>query len=912
MTQLDRFITATTLKTEHLVEPLGVESRQPRFRWLLEADERGQVQSAYQVLVASTPEILAEDRGDKWDSGRVESDDSVEVVYAGAALASRERSHWKVRVWDRDGREGAYSEPSWFEMGLLDQGEWQGGWIAGAARVSSPLLRREFAVDAPVARARVYVSGVGLYELSLNGAKVGDRVLEPATTYYDNELEIELGTRVLYSTYDVTEQVRQGDNSLGLMLGHGWYSGEADAPLRDAFGDRPCAILQLEVELQDGRQIRVVTDDSWTTSAGPITYNDLSHGEIYDARLEQPGWNAPGFDAAAWTVAEPVTGPRGRLVATTLPPERVTASLPPVETIIPREAYLERSYVYDFGQHFTGWVRIAVSGPAGAKVTLKYGGRMYSDSDTVDNRANESGHAFNSAHQIDTYILKGDGLEIWEPRFTWHGFRYVEVTDSERTPSIEWIEGRLVHSDVEQTGEFSSSNALLDRVHENMRWTFLGSFHGIPQDAAERAERVGWLGDPTFVAEDTIYNYDMTAFWEKWMEDIRDSQAPDGGLPVIAPLHSRMMGTTYTQWPSWHSTYPILPWFMYLYYGDRRVLESHYPQFKKLVAWLGEVAEDDLIPFEECGDHMEPQTNGYTQWISKNTRSGLTATAYYYAQLDVLAKIAEVLGETGDAASYAAAATKVRDAFNRRYLDTATGQYDTGSQTSNALPLFLGMVPEEHVAAVVANLVHDIVHVHDDHVSTGCIGTDAVVQVLPKYGHADLLYKLVTQTTYPSLGHQVTMGATAVGEVYECSPWTSQNMKLLCNWDKFMHRDLAGIQPTSPGYRTALIAPRPAGDLREVTASQLTVRGRISVHWVRARRWYELRVSVPAGIDAQIVYPLDDPAHRITEGGTVVWESGAFVDGVAGLTGARLDGDTVVFDAGSGDYVFELQMDTKY
>lgn len=901
------------LKTEHLIEPLGIDTPRPRFRWLLESDERGQLQAAYQIQVASSLERLQSGQADRWDSGKVTSDNSVEVLYDGSDLASGERDYWRVRVWDRHGNATAYSDPSFFEMGLRKASDWQGQWIAAKQGISSPLFRREFTVDAPVRRARVYISGLGYYELSINGRKIGDRVLDPASTYYHNDKPFKLGSRVLYATYDVTSALQSGANAVGVMLGHGWYSGERDAPVRTLYGDRPRLMFQLNVELTDGHRFTVVSDEGWKTSAGPITYNDLANGETYDARLEQRGWDIPGFNESSWERVSRVQAPSGALTAETLP-EKVIETRPAVRILAPKEpAGFENAYVYDFGQNFSGWVRIAVSGPRDAQIALRYGADLYVEDDTLDARSGGAAGYFN-ARQGDAYTLKGEGMEVWEPRFTLHGFRYVEVRGFSDRP-IPKVEGRFVRSAVDSTGTFSSSNELLNQIHHNIQWTFMSSLQGIPHDAADRAERFSWLGDPGFVAEDYIQNYDMVGFWEKWLDDIQDSQKENGDVPLIAPLHERVYDH-YEKWTAWQSTYPLLVWYLYQYYGDQAVVQKHFAGLKKLVDYMGATATDHIVSLG-LGDHMEPQEDGYSSEMSMHTPAAVTSTAYYYYSAALVARMADVLGQSADARRYTVLAQAIKQAFNRRFFNPDTHQYATGSQAANALAIYLDLAPPDQVPAVLRNLTDDIAYKHNYHVSTGIIGSNAVVQTLPEHGEGALMYRLATQTAYPSLGYQVTKGATTLCETYECGAWLSKNMKMFGSLDKFFYRDLAGIRVTRAGYRKVLIKPQPVGDLRTVTASQQTVRGPVAVDWVKGngyfadwqagQRSFALNVSIPAGMQADIAVPtLGWVNVHVTESGNPVWTSNAYVPGTPGLTSAQADGDAITFHTGSGSYHFVL------
>jgi alpha-L-rhamnosidase len=902
------------LKCEHLTNPLGIEAVQPRLSWVLESGQRGQAQTAYQILVASSQEKLGANNGDKWDSGKIASDNSVEVSYPGNTLVSTERCYWKVRVWDKDGRSGAYSEASFFEMGLLRQSDWHGKWIGSKKGISSPLLRKEFRLEKTVKRARVYISGLGYHELYINGSRVGDYVLEPASTYYTNDQAFKLSSRVLYLGYDVTDLLRAGPNVIGVMLGNGWYSAEADVasepPGRASYSDRPGLILQMNMDFADARSISLNTDENWTAASGPISYNDLSHGETYDARLEQPGWNKPGFDDTHWEKALLVKPPGGTLVAEVLPPARVVETLKPVRMLTTKIPYNDgTNVVYDFGQNFSGWARIRISGPRGAKLTLKYGARIYPEDDTLDARSNLW---YDSARQTDTYILKGEGTEEWEPRFTLHGFRYVEVQGFRHPPSLKNIEGRVVRTTVESSGTFACSNDLINKIHHNIQWTFMSSFQGIPQDAADRSERVAWLGDTSFVAEDYIYNYDMAAFWEKWLNDIQDSQKGDGAVPVVSPMHWRSL---YLMWPPFVSTYAQQVWYLYQYYADTRVVQDHYDGLTKLVEFLGKNSTNYIIS-SGLGDHMEPQDNGYSRALPIHTPAALTSTAYYYYDSWILSQLAAVLGKADDAKRYSVLAQNIKEAFNREFFDKVSNQYATGSQTSNALPLYLRMVPEENVKAVMKNLIDDIVSKHQGHLSTGIIGSNALAQVLPRYGGAEVMYQIATQTTFPSLGYQISRDATTLCETYECNPWLSQNMKMLGSLEKFFYHDLAGIGLASPGFRRIVIKPQPVGDLRSVTATLRTVRGPIAVEWVRADTsgavfseayTLDLNISIPVGTEADISVPkLGLREVVITESDKTLWQASAYVPGVPGITSGVDNADSVTFHAGSGSYKFSL------
>ena len=917
-------ITPFDLQCEYAVNPVGIDTRRPRFSWLLRADGRGQNQSAYQILVASSEAHLAAGVGNRWNSGRVASSETAHVEYGGAALESNARCWWAVRVWDGDGNASGFSTPAVFSMGLLEAGDWQGGWIGAAdSSISAPLLRREFTLDRAVRRATIHMSGLGYGELYVNGAKAGQSVLDPGNTYYSNDQPFALGARVLYVSHDVTELLQPGANVFGVMLGHGWYSAEEDVPPspshRTPYGDRPRLLLQGIIEYEDGGQVSIVSDGEWKTAPGPITYNDFNNGERYDARLEKEGWDGPGYDDAGWQPAVAVDAPGGALVAQSMPPTRVTETLPAVAMTNPSEDV----YIFDLGQTITGWCRLRVRGPAGATVTLRHGTCLYADG-TLDARSNltnapeseeefrqgigRDGGVHHSARQTDRYTFRGDGVEVWEPRFTLHSFRYVELTGYPGAPALESVAGRVVHTAVGTGSRFRCSDELFNRIHSNVHWTLRGSFQSISQDAADRSERVAWLGDPGFIAEDYLYNFESASFWAKWLEDIADAQKEDGDVPVVAPLHWRRTMDPYLRWMDWVRTYPIFVWQVYRHYGDERVLARHYGSLKRMMAFYGALAEGHIMR-HGLGDHMEPQADGGSSFKPLHTPMALTSTAYYQHCVWILGQAARVLGEADDAERYSALAGAIREAFNREFLDEEASQYGGGSQTANAVGLHLDLVPTDRVEAVVANLVEDIRVRQNGHLTTGIIGTAALENALPRYGQAEVMAELMSQTTFPSWGEQIAKGATTVWESWDGDPEEelSLNMKMFCSTEVFFYRTLAGISLTSPGYRTIAISPSVVGGLTEVEAEVRTQSGPVAAAWQRDAGVFNMQVTVPVNTTAEVSVPkLGLGAVAVSEGGRPIWKEGMFRPGVAGIGAGEESGDTITFQVGSGAYNFRL------
>ncbi len=487
------------------------------------------------------------------------------------------------------------------------------------------------------------------------------------------------------------------------MLGNGWFSHDDDVPIawgkvlsRGPFADDPILRLQLNVTFTDGTSTSIVSDNTWKSTAGPITSNEICRGESYDARLEKTGWTSPDYDDSDWGKTVIAKSPSGAPVSQMLAPVKVMKTLKPVKI----SKLADGVYVYDFGQHFSGWSRLRVRGPKGAKVTLRHAGAL-------DDKGHLDIKSQRNVEQTDTYTLKGEGLEIWEPRFTLHGFRYVEMTGFPGTPAAENLEGRFVYNSVETCGSFECSNPLLNQIHHNACWTFMSSLQGIPQDAGDRPERVAWLGDTGFVCEDYLYNFDTAVFWAKWLDDIKDSQKTDGDIPVVSPLHWR--NPYRSRFPCWKSTYPVIAWYLYQYYGDERVLAEHYDGMKKLVAFFAAKTEGHILK-GGLGDHMEPdRPSGKSNFRPTRTPGDLTSTAYYYYDTLIVARAAAIIGKVDEAKHYHELAEQIKKAFIKEFFDEKTNQFATGSQTSNATALFLGLVPKGKEPAVLKNLVDDII-----------------------------------------------------------------------------------------------------------------------------------------------------------------------------------------------------------
>ncbi len=861
------------LRCEYLRNPLGVDTPRPRFFWALPWTGRDQKQTAFQILVAGAAETLAQNRGDIWDSGRVASESSGQIEYAGKALESGRTYFWKVRAWDRDGRAAPFSEPARFDTGLLNKGDWQGRWIGGGNQ-----LRRSFTLPSAVVRARVYVTALGYYELSLNGHRIGRRVLDPAYTTYP--------ARVLYSTYDVTALLQPGQNAIGAAIGGGWAT--LSLPAFAAYYPAPALLVQMNVEMADGKTMSVVTDGAWRVRQGPVVSDSVYDGEVYDARREVPGWDRSGFDDASWAPAKTVEGSGGARSAELMPAIQTQGELAARAMTNPAPGV----YVYDFGQNMSGWAKLSVRGPAGTRVRMRYSELVYEDGSL--NREN-----LRSARSEDVYLLRGGAAESYQPRFTYHGFRYVELTGYPGTPALDSVRAVLAYTSVETVGGFASSKPVLNDLQRIIVWSQRTNLFGIPTDCDQRDERQGWMADAQVTAEEAMDNFDMAAFYTNFIRDIRDAQAEDGAVPDTVPW--RFGGRPSD--PAWGTAFVELCWQMWRHYGDRRVLDDNYDALARYVSSLGRQAKDGLVGVVRYGD-----------WVPViHTPSDYVSALYYFHDVNQMAAIARVLGKTNDAAAYDALAQRLRSAILARYFDSATGNFANGTQTANAMALALGLAPKDKAGAVEWNLVNDIVYTHDTHLTTGFIGVKFLLPELTALGRSDVAYELATQTTYPSWGYMIRNGATTLWELWqrkEGPSMNSQDHPMFGSVGAWLYEAPGGIGIDSdePGYRRLRIAPQMVEDLRWAAASIETLRGTVSCSWKRGAGKVALDVVVPVGSGAKVVIPLapEMKSVSITESGRPVWQAGAYRGGVEGVRGASAVEGAVELSVASGSYSFEL------
>ena len=857
---------AGKLTTEYLHNPLGIDASRPGFSWRMESPRRGALQTAYQVQVATSEALLYSGKPDMWDSGRVVSRRSVAVPYDGKPLRSRTAYYWRVRLWDGGGA-GRFSMPGTFETALLDKNDWKARWLSVDCETVSPLLRREFSVTKPIARARAYVTGLGYYELYINGRKVGDRVLDPPRTDFPK--------RVCYSAYDVKDYLVKGRNCASAMLGHGWW------------GERPRFLLQIEIEYVDGSRQTVISDGDWRWAEGPIRENSLYHGETFDARLDPRGWDRPGFDDSAWKPVSAIDAPNVVLSAESIQPIEVVETLPARAITSPKPGI----WVVDFGQNFSGWCRLTVPAPIGTRVTLRHAEVLHGDG-TV-NQDN-----LRSARATDTCITRGVGAETYEPRFTYHGFRYVQIEGYPGRPAPKAIQGRVVCTALQPRGTFECSNGLLNQIQRSCWWGERTNFHSIPTDCPQRDERQGWMGDAWVSSLAMCYNFDMSAAYAKFLRDIADSQREDGAVPDTVP---QVWGNKPGD-PMWSAAYPMILWQTYVHTGDRRILAEHYQGARRSVEVLRREAQDYIV-----------SRNDYADWIAvEPTPKELVSTSAFCWLAGVIADMADVLGKGEDARAYRDLRASIAAAFNARFYNPETGSYGNSSQCSNALPLYLGIVPADKRDRVLKSLVESIEVKHNGHLSTGFVGTPFLLDTLVRVGRADLAYRIVSQPTYPGWGYMVNNGATTIWELWQLATGNAMNshnhpaLGFVSGW---FYRILAGLEPDPrrPGWERFTVRPHVLGDLSWARASVDTVRGRVESDWRLTESGIVLSVTVPANSAATVCVPTLGKKHCVVkESGSIVWKDGVFQPTVEGVRNARAKDGWIEFEVTSGNYVFEL------
>ncbi|WP_257668593.1 glycoside hydrolase family 78 protein [Parapedobacter tibetensis] len=896
------------LNVEYKTNPIGIAVQQPRLGWQLTHKQRNVKQIAYRILVANNEnELNKKHVGNVWDSGKVFSDQSIQIPYEGERLISAGMYYWKVMVWDNVTKDSAWSETGSWQMGLLDESDWLGAkWIAleelsedkvDALPASDkkdtwygnnqlPIFRKTFTIQKPVRRATWFISGLGHFEASINGRKIGDHFLDAGWVKYDKE--------ALYVTFDVTNNLNSGDNAIGVMLGNGFYF---IPPVKGRFRKQkvafgyPKMISRLLVEYQDGSTDNLVSDESWKTRSGPITFSSLYGGEDYDARLSQKGWDEPGFDDDGWLKPIVVTGPP-KINPQTTDPLKVFEQFE-AKTIAPTP---NGAWVYDLGQNASGIIELVVKGRQGDTVRI-YPGELLKDGE-VSQQATGAPYYFE-------YILNDEEEQRWQPRFTYYGFRYLQVQggvpvgqhNPAGKPTIISLKGLHTRNSATTVGDFVSSDTLFNQIHTLIDWAIRSNMASVFTDCPHR-EKLGWLEEVHLMGPSLKFRYDIPNLARKSVNDMMNSQLENGLVPEIAPEYVNFTwgGDMFRDSPEWGSSSIIVPWYLYRWYGDEEILRKAYPMMQRYVAYLQTKAENHILR-QGLGDWYDLGDD--PPGVSQLTPMGVTGTAIYYYDLTILAKIAKKLGDLEAEKAYAARAIDVRKAFNDTFFDERTKQYATGSQTANAMAVYMKLVAPEHKEAVVNHIISDI-RSRNNSFTSGDIGHRYLLRVLEKEGRSDIIFDMNSRDDVPGYGYQLAKGATALTESWQALPNVSNNHFMLGHLMEWFYSGLAGIRQSEDGvaFKEIEIFPNPVGDIRRAEASYESPYGLIRSAWEKDERRFKLSVTIPSNTTAKVYLPGSE-SSRVTESNKALGE--------AGIAAGNYKDERHVVEIGSGTYLFEVK-----
>lgn len=889
------------LKCELLENPEGIDAINPRLSWNLFSDQRNINQTAYQILVASTPKILSASEGDLWNSGKIFSNQSIHIPYNGTKLKSQMRCYWKVKVWSKKG-ESNWSEPAYWSVGLLNYKDWKGRWIGfdrafpwdkveKFSRLSARYFRKEFEAkeNTDIERATVYIIGLGLYELYINGKKIGDQVLAPAPTDYTKNVK--------YNTFDVTEHLQKGHNAIGTILGNGRYftMRQNYKPYKIKTFGFPKMLLNLVIEYSDGTKEVIKTDNSWKgTADGPIRSNNEYDGEEYDARKEMPGWNKTGFDDNNWLNVEYVQEPGGDYESQMNENMKVMHIIKPVSI-----TNLDKNrFILDFGQNMAGWIRMKVKGKRGTRVKLRFGESLRENVELFVANLRD-------AKATDIYTLTGDGEEIWEPSFVYHGFKFVEISGYPDKPDLKNFKACVVYDNIKTTGTFESSDSLINQIFKNAFWSVNSSYKGMPVDCPQRNERMPWLGDRAIGCYGESFLLDNSRLYLKWLDDIKNSQKADGSISDVAPPYFRYYSDNMT----WPGTYLFVTDMLYQQYGLIDPIEEHYPYMKK---WLMYMKDQYLVDFiltkDSYGDWCAPHKTieeGRGKSADVKRPSQLISTAYFYCYLQLMQKFADLSGNKLDMPEYQQLAKKVRIAFNNKFFNKDSAYYGSNSLTDNLLPLYFEMIPEESKRDVLENIRKIIMTENSGHLSTGLVGIQWLMRSLAENGMNDIGFRLATNTTYPSWGYMIENGATTIWELWNANTaapnMNSQNhVMLLGDLIIWYFENLAGIKSGNedPGFKKIILEPSFINNLDYVNASYTSIYGKIESNWSRKSESISWEVTIPANTAAEVHFPVNS-INQIYENNTPVNSS-------TGINSNIINKGKTILEIGSGTYHFTI------
>lgn len=840
------------LKCEFQAHPLGIDRPQPLLQWKIQDDRRGAAQSAYQVIVSGNAKLLKKGKGDIWDSGKQVSGQSVHVKFNGSALESSKDYYWKVRIWDQDGNMSKWSESATWGMGLLNPGDWQAKWIARAGKDSlrSVYMRTEVELkNKAVEKARVYVTGLGNYQFFINGKKVGSDLFTPGWTQYPKRVE--------YQVYDIKDYLQEGKNGVGAVLGNMWWSSGLGWKGGARYSRGPLKLLaQIQIDYSDGSKDIFISDESWKWHNSPIVSDHIYHGEVYDSNLEEQGWSSPGFDDSAWAAVKP-DDYGGLLSGPEAPALREQMQVIPVAINEP----VDGEYVFDFGQNIVGWAKLHIKGDKGDTIKMRFAELLHNDGTVAQEN-------LRSAKATDYVICNGNEI-VWEPKFTYHGFRYVQVSGLKSAPDKSVLTGKVIYTNEPLIGSIECSNELINKIYTNVTWGQRGNFFAVPTDCPQRDERLGWMGDAQIFAPTANFYMNLDRYWTKWMFDIADGQDEEGWVYDVNPA----IVVEGPAKPGWGDACIVIPWLTYRYFGDTRIIEENYKMMKAWVEYMRSESKDGIYIWT----HGKPGWYGYGDWIAvEKSPSEPIGTAYYFYSTSLLGKMAAIIGKTEDAEQYAQLAGTIAAAFQKKYWDSTKMNYPGGTQTANLLPLAFGITPKNLQEQVVKNIVDDVV-AHNVHPTTGFLGTGYILPILSKYGYQELAFKMITQKDYPSWGYMVEKGATTIWELWNSDSekpggMNSRNHFALGCIGEWVWNNIGGINICDghPGFKRVVIEPKPVEGLAWAKAGYETNYGELTVDWKVDADVFTLNVTIPANSTAVIIPPVLKEGAILKEGGTEV------------------------------------------
>ncbi|MCE5185439.1 MAG: glycoside hydrolase family 78 protein [Planctomycetaceae bacterium] len=889
---------AVDLRCQYESDALGVDAANPVLSWRLESGKRSVRQSAYQILTASTEQLLEHDRGDLWDTRKVKSAQQNQIVYGGKPLASNREYFWKIRVWDQSGKRSAWSQTARWSTAILKPQEWKANWIGAEWTPGAPLplFRKSFEISKPIRRAVVHVCGLGQYDLFCDGPKVGDHFLDPAWSAWENA--------AYYNTFELTEQLSTpGRHALAVMLGKGFYNTKGDRRVHGVKSERPLKLLlQAHLFYADGTEETIVTDDSWRTAPGPVTHSAVVGGEDFDARCEPAGWTGADFDDSKWIAAVVTSGPGGRLTAAVSPPLRKFDIFKPVQVEEPQAGI----YVYDFGQNASAIPHLRVRGSAGQTIRLTPAEQRRGMSERRNDGKGLVNQAGVGRPNYFSYTCRGDGAETWTPQFSYTGYQYLQLeggvpagsVNPNALPVVEELTSVHVRADLPAAGDFECSNILFNRIDQLISWAVKSNLSHVYTDCPHR-EKLGWLEVPYLMGPATAARYDVSRYYSKIAYDCMQAQQADGKVPTTAPHYPWFGGGAFDYTPEWGTAAVVVPWQLYQWYGDTTVLQKCYPTMKGFVDYMHKTSTE-LVPIAGLGDwydygHGKP--NGAAQF----TDPALTAMATFYRCAQVVSQAAKVLGNAQERQTYELLAGQIKEAFNRKWFNgTDAYQHNGSPQASGSMALVLGLAPDENRSAILNNIVADI-RQRGNQQTAGDICFWYLLQALTEAGRCDVIYDMTNRTDLGSYGYIVQNGWTSMPEAWDANTGASMNHCMLGHIQQWFMGTVAGIRIdlASTGFERIVIAPEPVGDLTWARGRYDSIRGTISASWKKSEGRFELEVSIPPNMTAEVRLP----AAKLQD----VFESGKEVKRVKDVKYMGKHNADLVLEIGSGKYDFVVE-----